>query len=395
MYYMIKAQEAFVLFIVNNIFCFIILFIILFACKKIIRHDTALRVFRHSIEVLLIMITLDSLYLACAFGVIKNATLEVAYAFKSLYFIFGLITGYLWFVFLEVILKSKISVYKPYILLSSVVAIIGIVLVIINRFYPIIFRIYEYEEGYMYERRIPGFIFYYIFVYAYAFVSCARCHIYARKKENYIESHKYLMFGFIALIPAAFGILQLVLQQIPFAIPSMTFSVFLIGIYTANDQISTDYLTELLNRRQILLNIEKTIKGKIEDTYVVFMLDLNNFKTINDVYGHLEGDNALKYTSEALTIVSSYQNHKMVVGRFGGDEFIIASHVDSVDDIKKIVEDINIELDNQRRKHDASYKLEACVGYAIYEEKYESVKDFVEAADLMLYSFKKTKGRIR
>ena len=132
---MIRAQEAFVLFIVNNFFCFILLFIILFACKKIIRHDTALRVFRNAIEVLLIMITLDSLYLACAFGVIKNAPLEVAYVFKSLYFIFGLITGYLWFVFLEVILKTKISVYKPYILLSSVVAIIGIILVIVNRFF--------------------------------------------------------------------------------------------------------------------------------------------------------------------------------------------------------------------------------------------------------------------
>lgn len=392
---MIKAQEAFVLFIVNNIFCFILLLIILLVCKKIIKHITALKVFRNAIEVLMFMIVMDSLYLACAFGVIKTVNIEIPYIFKSLYFISGMITGYLWFVFLEVVLKSKFSAYKPYILCSSAIAIVGIILVIVNRFYPIIFRIYEYEEGYMYERVLPGFILYYILVYTYALTSCARCHVYARKKENYIESHKYLMFGFFALIPAAFGILQLMLQHIPFAIPSMTFSVFLIGIYTANDQISTDYLTELLNRRQILLNIEKTIKGKIEDTYVIFMLDLNNFKTINDVYGHLEGDNALKYTSEALTIVSSYQNHKMVVGRFGGDEFIIASHVDSVDDIKKIVEDINIELDNQRRKHDASYKLEACVGYAIYEEKYESVKDFVEAADLMLYSVKKTKGRIR
>ena len=386
---MIEPQDHFILFLVNNIFCAFLLTVMLIGSKNIFRHKTALRVFRNAVEVVLFMILMDLCYLMIAFGIIKNINIGFAYLFKSLYFVTGLVAGYLWFVFLEVVLKSKFSAYKPHILLSSSIAIIGIILIIINYFTHFIFKIYEYGNGYMYERNNFGFIIYYVLVYTYALFSCIRCHSFARKKENYIESHKYLMFGYFALIPFVFGILQLILINIPFALPSVTFSVFLICIYTANDQISTDYLTELLNRRQVLLDIEKTIKGKIDDLYVVFLLDLNNFKIINDVHGHIEGDNALKYVSEALTIVSSYQNHKMIVGRFGGDEFIIASHVNTNYDIEKIIEDINIELENQSRKYDTSYKIEASIGYSIYNENIESVKDLVDAADLMLYNFKK------
>lgn len=389
---MIEPQEHFMLFMVNNIFCGLLLIVMLLGSKNIFRYKLALKVFRNAIIVLLFMTLVDSMFLMIAFGIIKNVNIGFAYLFKTLYFVAGLFAGFLWFLFLEVVLKSKFSLYRPYILLSGSLVIIGIIALIINYFTHFMFNIYEYGVGFMYERKIVGFSLYYVFVYTYALISCIRCHIFARKKENYIESHKYLMFGFFALIPFIFGISQLILQNIPFAIPSVTFSIFLISIYTANDQISTDYLTELLNRRQVLLDIEKTIKGKIDDLYVVFLLDLNDFKHINDVYGHLEGDKALKYISEALTIVSSYQNHKMIVGRFGGDEFIIASHVNSVFDINKIIEDINIELENQRRKHDTSYKMEACVGYSIYNENIKDVKDLVDAADSMLYNFKKDKN---
>lgn len=84
----------------------------------------------------------------------------------------------------------------------------------------------------------------------------------------------------------------------------------------------TDGLTNLYNRAEIERGIKSALKQKNADALCLLMLDIDNFKKINDVYGHKEGDNVIIALSDvlrdALTCVSSAH-----VGRWGGEEFMV------------------------------------------------------------------------
>ncbi len=88
-------------------------------------------------------------------------------------------------------------------------------------------------------------------------------------------------------------------------------------------QATTDHLTGLLNRRALLEALRKEverIKGSNrKNTLCLCFMDLDNFKLINDTFGHAEGDKVLKaFASILRETLKSYD----IVGRWGGDEFV-------------------------------------------------------------------------
>ncbi len=86
-------------------------------------------------------------------------------------------------------------------------------------------------------------------------------------------------------------------------------------------QASTDALTGLPNRRQFLKDLElehHRIRHLADRTAAVLMLDLDNFKAINDRYGHAMGDLVLKHFAQALTEITRTSDR---IGRLGGEEF--------------------------------------------------------------------------
>ncbi|MFW5426510.1 MAG: GGDEF domain-containing protein [Methylophagaceae bacterium] len=85
---------------------------------------------------------------------------------------------------------------------------------------------------------------------------------------------------------------------------------------------STDYLTQLLNRREWIEQSTRYINlaTRNNSSFAVLMLDLDNFKAVNDSYGHVAGDKALVLFGEIIQTVSRSSD---ISGRFGGEEFII------------------------------------------------------------------------
>ena len=103
-------------------------------------------------------------------------------------------------------------------------------------------------------------------------------------------------------------------------------------IHALSDEASTDCMTGLLNKNAVTGQITKACR----DTPGAFMiLDIDNFKLINDIYGHETGDRILKAFSELL---KKQFRARDIVGRFGGDEFLAFLHnTMSEEAIKKIV----------------------------------------------------------
>ncbi|OTG96777.1 GGDEF domain-containing protein [Acinetobacter sp. ANC 4654] len=95
-----------------------------------------------------------------------------------------------------------------------------------------------------------------------------------------------------------------------------------------------DPLTNTLNRRSIKACLEK-LELKPTKSYALVLIDLDHFKQINDQYGHNKGDETLIQVSEALSQIIRDND---VVGRFGGEEFILILHQSSLTQAQSIAE---------------------------------------------------------
>ena len=151
-------------------------------------------------------------------------------------------------------------------------------------------------------------------------------------------------------------------------------------------QASHDYLTGLKNRYYLSTQFHKD--NKIE-VYSLFFIDLDNFKNINDNYGHNYGDKVLKEVSERL---QSLNDGSFTLVRYSGDEFIfIVNNIDKKV-IKKYAKSIlkilsePIELDNYE------FKVGASIGIAKYPTDGDNIEEIKAFADIAMYQAKKEKN---
>lgn len=109
--------------------------------------------------------------------------------------------------------------------------------------------------------------------------------------------------------------------------------------------VKTDELTGLYNKKYILeiLGTEIQRSARYRKPLSVIMLDIDNFKNINDTYGHLAGDNVLKQVAE---IIRSSIREIDFAGRYGGEEFIIVAPETSLSGALRLAERIRYNLEN-------------------------------------------------
>lgn len=142
----------------------------------------------------------------------------------------------------------------------------------------------------------------------------------------------------------------------------------------------TDSLTELYNQRHFYdrLNDEVIRASRQKHTLSLILLDLNNFKTYNDTYGHLEGDDVLKGVGKIIMscirvgVDSGY--------RYGGDEFAIIL----IDADIEITQEIGLRIE---KAFEDKGKVTVSIGYAIFSNGMTAT-DLVQAADKELYKSK-------
>ena len=163
-----------------------------------------------------------------------------------------------------------------------------------------------------------------------------------------------------------------------------------IYIISLNDQVSIDELTKLNNRTQLKKYIvsEYSKQGGDKIVHYILMIDLNKFKHINDEYGHLEGDKALKRTADALKLSCADNPMKTFIARYGGDEFIVVAKTENeelVKELKKVIKDTLVRLNIESG---AEYELSASIGYASYCGDVSDFQAALSKADEALYEEK-------
>ncbi len=161
---------------------------------------------------------------------------------------------------------------------------------------------------------------------------------------------------------------------------------------------NTDYLTGLFNRRYFMeqLNIVKDIAVRAGKFVLCFILfDIDNFKCINDTYGHAVGDEVLK--SVAMVIQKNLRRKSDMVARYGGEEFIVALLKSDINIGRIIGENIRKDVENTVI-HFNSSKIKITVSGGIHcvdvSQNGNNIQLAIEKADEKLYLAKR-KGKNR
>ncbi|MEG0895327.1 MAG: GGDEF domain-containing protein, partial [Oscillospiraceae bacterium] len=133
--------------------------------------------------------------------------------------------------------------------------------------------------------------------------------------------------------------------------------------------------------RLINLDLES---NKIE--HYLLLLDLDEFKTINDTYGHLVGDKAIIFAAKTFT---SLCNNKCYIGRFGGDEFIIYTK-ERYDkhEIVSLVNEIIKTFNNGFEHNNITIKLSCSIGISVSPYNGTDYKELLKKSDLTIYEVK-------
>lgn len=169
-----------------------------------------------------------------------------------------------------------------------------------------------------------------------------------------------------------------------------TLSIIIVYISIQNRRLNTDYLTDLYNRRQL----DTYLKEKIENSessskFAAIMIDVDDFKTINDKFGHQVGDEALIYTAE---ILKKSFSKKDFISRYAGDEFVIILNIKNRTNLKDKVEKLNKNLHENNLKSNRAYKISLSMGYAVYNYTSKMSADkFMKLIDSRMYESKKLK----
>ncbi len=159
------------------------------------------------------------------------------------------------------------------------------------------------------------------------------------------------------------------------------------------EKASNDHLTKLLNRRAIGKALEEEFKRckrfNLDATLV--MIDLDDFKIINDTWGHSGGDVVLIHVAN---ILKKNLRELDYIGRWGGEEFIILLPGSNILQSKKPIERILQQLNNTPAKfHNQEIFISFSSGMALITQ-FESVDDVIREADRLLY-IAKSKGKNR
>lgn len=156
-----------------------------------------------------------------------------------------------------------------------------------------------------------------------------------------------------------------------------------------NKAVYTDELTGILNRRGFFEQGSDLFKSALISggRFTLFYGDLNKFKTINDSFGHKEGDDAIKTTAQLLK--NSFGKDD-IIARMSGDEFIvIAANKASEKEAKEIIELINSNFHKYNLSSSKPYKLSISIGYSMYLPNVNTTfEELIHEADTMLYDAK-------
>lgn len=220
-----------------------------------------------------------------------------------------------------------------------------------------------------------AFYLVYVAFFIISIAYCITCIIIGNKQYRFRIDFTQIL----AIILIAVGIIiQMLCSSIRIDFLCIAVGNFMLYTCYGNAIMRLDALTKLFNRRCYEINLQTA-----PEKYAILFFDVNDFKRVNDDFGHKAGDECLQKIAAAIFgVYASFGS----CFRIGGDEFCVIMHK-NLQNIEQLNAEFFDEID-ALRKDDKRIPLVA-LGYALREESDKSVDATVSRADEMMYAVKK------
>jgi diguanylate cyclase (GGDEF)-like protein len=159
------------------------------------------------------------------------------------------------------------------------------------------------------------------------------------------------------------------------------------NIFIITNHSNRDFLTGLYNRRYFFKNVGSYFSDAIQngEGFAIAMIDIDNFKRINDTYGHEMGDKVIVSLSE---ILRTSVNQKDIVARFGGEEFCLLLKDISAHNVLVAVERLRANIERNIIISDKGEEIRFTISIGVSVSHEDTLEEDIDQADLLLYNAK-------
>lgn len=306
------------------------------------------------------------------------------YAVNTMYYTASSLCPYLCLRYIRLTLTGKRFALLTRLLLLLPAAVI----LVLSLTCPITGWVFSISADNVYSRG-PLYLFQFAIPLLYMlFNACTALYYGMQSHSRHLRKRAYQLC-FIMIMPVCGAILEVIFPKLSVVCSFITISMVSIIYDFQQQQITRDPLTQLGNRYELQLRLEERLSEHLQNGKQIYVMyaDIDYFKSINDTYGHLEGDHALCLTADALR--SLCRNRDAFPARIGGDEFVVVFSARN---------DISAEIFRHEMKEtvleagkDKPYRLSMSAGFACSSGPDETVSELIERADAKLYEEKKNR----
>lgn len=330
------------------------------------------------------MIILFQLFLETFSGIInglKEETLiTISYIIHLCLNITAPILSYFGYLLIRKFIFQNKMMLKKYEIILKIPIIINIMITCLTVKYRLFFYI---DQSGVYHRG-TYFLFSCVITYFYFVLGCI---LLIRKRRRMLRQ-EFIYILLFSVIPLISGCIQTIYAGIVLLWSSTAFSLIILYIYLQQRIVHLDYLTGVWTKGYFVYYIENFLIQNKNKKIGIIYCDMDDFKSINDIFGHLEGDRAIIATTNIIK--NAIQKNDIVV-RMGGDEFAIILQEGS----PKVLEETILSIQNAFIEYNSysnkGYKLECSVGADIFNMEYFKIEEFLHHLDCLMYENKRSK----
>ncbi len=209
------------------------------------------------------------------------------------------------------------------------------------------------------------------------------------KRRKLLLKIEYIYIMSVSIMTVAVTAMELVLNKTGSIWCFNSLVLILMFIIIQQRELYRDFLTGARNRQALKKFLDSFGKHNLSRLSAV-MIDLDYFKSINDLYGHSEGDFALKAFVKMLQRV--YLNSGIVF-RTGGDEFLVLINNRSEPQIRDLMKKVSGVVDKFNSGSNKPYSIKYSYAFGTYKRTDKGIKQFLHEIDLQMYNNKNGKKR--
>lgn len=218
-----------------------------------------------------------------------------------------------------------------------------------------------------------------------------------RGKKN-MEQREYYPYIIGPVAIAALGVAKFIWAFDGAVVwPAVTLGLLVLQLFALDEKMNIDHLTGLHNRKYLdayiedLISVYRNAQGPQENrNFAALMLDIDNFKTINDTYGHVQGDMVLVSASKLL---KKSVRRGDFVARYGGDEFMIVLDRCGPQTPDRVMRRLKENVCQYNSESNLPYELSFSIGCKIFTNvKGLTAKDIFKTIDELMYVHKQNKA---